>query len=426
MATRVQLVSSSAAVGPTDRVGRYPKHTFNVASKPFSVTPIGIAPVLPGESFKSIFMESRVITDPITNPITGWKKDYFYFYVKATTILGDAIRNMFIDLDDNVEIAGGIAANDSKYYTALGGLNYLELGLKKIVDQHFRDEGEAWNNVALINGYPTAQIRESSWLDSMKDKDLVPDELALDAAADTGDLERLIMAYEQLRALGLANMTYEEYLATFGIAVDEEREDRTVLLYHTSDFQYPSNAVDPATGGVSSAVSWVFRGGETKKRKFFKEPGFVIGLTVTRPKVYFGGLAGNLAAHFTRAWDWMPELLLATPVSSLKKFAFDTGPLGDRLTSTDNYWVDMRDLLTSGDQFQNRAAHGANTNAFNSPFMNSLALPDDALNWRYPTEAMVDTLFSSVADEIREDGYFSLNIAGKQRDATIARSPIMA
>jgi hypothetical protein len=50
--------------------------------------------------------------------------------------------------------------------------------------------------------------------------------------------------------------------------------------------------------------------------------------------------------------------------------------------------------------------------------VNGMALPDALLNWRYPTEAMVNTLFKVATGTVKEDGYFSLSIQGKQRDAT--------
>ena len=58
---------------PTDRVGRYPKHTFQIKEMAFMAQPFMIARVLPGETLQSIFFESRVITDPILNAIIGWK-----------------------------------------------------------------------------------------------------------------------------------------------------------------------------------------------------------------------------------------------------------------------------------------------------------------------------------------------------------------
>jgi hypothetical protein len=196
---------------------------------------------------------------------------------------------------------------------------------------------------------------------------------------------------------------------------------------HVNDFQYSSNTVNPADGTPSSAVSWVFRQGENKKRAFFKEPGFIVGVTVTRPKIFFGGQAGNMAAHMSRAWDWMPELLIAMPSHSLKKFdsvapvspaTATLGPLGVRNTTTDQYFVDMRDLLNHGDQFQNRLAFDP-LQASNLSEINGIQLPDATLNWRYPTEAQVKLFFKTAGSEyIREDGYFALSIMGKQRDAT--------
>ncbi len=424
------VLGSSSALTPTDRVGRYPKHTFATFSKPFSITPIGIAPVLAGETLRSIFMESRVVTDPIKNAIGGWKKDYFFFYVPATILfeMGDQFRNMFVDLDDQVPmgsqpgaLVAPLAADDKQYYTAKGGMPYLQRALWAIVDSYFRDEGEYQNNRPYINGYPVAQIREATWLDSLADKDLVPDQAALDAASDTGDFERLLSAFETLRSLGLANISWDEYLASFGIATPSTEEaKKPQIIAHFNDFQYPSNTVNPVDGAPSSAVSWVFREGENKKRKFFKEPGFVVAITLARPKLFFNGLAGSMASHLDRAWDWLPELLLHTPSSSLKKFEPGTGPLGDRVTDTDGYFADMRDLFVHGDQFQNRTAFDPNVTGELSAFHSGINLPGADLNWKYPTEAMTNNMFKNPAGSagIYDDGYFSMSIQGKQRDTT--------
>jgi hypothetical protein len=226
--------------------------------------------------------------------------------------------------------------------------------------------------------------------------------------------------------MGLANISWEEYLASFGIAAAQVEDTiKPQLLFHTNDFQYPSNTVNPADGTPTSAVSWVFRQGENKKRVFFKEPGFIVGLTVTRPKIFFGQLAGNMSAHLDRAWDWMPEILNQLPSSSLKKFEPGTGPLGDRNTDTDAYFADMRDLFTHGDQFQNRSAYDP-ASISDLSHMNGVQLPDVNLNWRYPTEAMCKNLFKTANFEfIREDGYFSLSIKGKQRDATVEPNKLL-
>lgn len=408
---------------PTDRVGRYPKHRFVIREKPFTANIIAFAPVLPGETLQSAFLEARVITDPIKNPIIGWKKEYFFFYVKITDLLNNTIRDMFVD-PTNTDLTGtlGVAANSQQFYTAKGAVDYPKRALDRIVVTYFLDQDETITRRIATGTVdaPIVQIKDESFLDSLTDKDDLPEGAAIAGAADAGDLDRLMDAFEHLRAMGVANMTYEDFLRSYGIAVPEKDENKPELLWRLSDFQYPSNTIDPLTGTPSSAVSWVFRKGDNS-RKFFKEPGFIVGVSVTRPKVYFSGLAGAAAGFMTRAWDWAPALLADRPETQLKQFAAGTGPLGDRQTDTDGYWLDMRDLLLYGDQWQNVAAFPANNaNPATDGNWNMFALPDSSLNRKYPSEAMIDSLFVSAANVyVKQDGYVSFGIKGKQVDYTV-------
>ena len=271
---------------------------------------------------------------------------------------------------------------------------------------------------ATAAGDRIVQIRQQTFMDTLTDKDLMPEGDAIAGATDAGDLDRLMDAFNALRALGIADMTYEDWLRSQGIAIPDKDENKPELLAHFSEFQYPSNTIDPSTGTPSSAVSWVFKNGN-RDPKFFKEPGFVMGISVTRPKVYFSGLAGSAAGFAQRAWDWTPNYTADMPETSLKYFAPGTGPMGDRTTDTDAYWLDMRDELLYGDQWQNVVAFNvvpATTGA-----NHLLALPDTALNWKYPTEAMCKSFFvdaAGTAFHIRQDGYVSLNIKGLQVDFT--------
>lgn len=403
---------------PTERVGRYPKHTFQVRELPFTAVPFMIAPVLPGETLNSLFFESRVVSDPVRNPLIGWKKEYYYFYVRITDLLVDAIRDMFID-PNNVDLAGtyGIAANSTPFYTAKGGIDYAKRAYEKIVEFYFRDEDETLATAQTADGLGIVQIREQTWMDGLIDD--LPGQSAITTASNAQDFDALMDAFEQLRALGIANMTYEDFLRSYGIAIPNKDEGKPEMLARFSDFQYPSNTINPTSGAPTSALSWVFKNGN-KERKFFKEPGFVIGISVTRPKVYFSGLAGNLAAHMTRAWDWVPNYLEGSPETSLKRFAADTGPLGDRTTATDEHWIDMRDLLIHGDQWQNYVAFNAVPATSGDNHL--LALPDGAtMKYKYPTETMCKSFFvdsAGTAFYVKQDGYCSLGIRGKQVDYT--------
>ena len=407
-------------MAPTDRVGRYPKHNFQVRSQPFVAQPFLLARVLPGETMSNLFFESRVITDPIRNPIIGWKKEYYFFYVKVTDLMIDAIRDMFVD-PTNASVAGahGEAANVQRTYTAKGGVDWTQKCLDKVVLHWFRDQDETAAGNVLAAGDRLVQIRDTLFLDSLTDKDLLPEGDAIAGATDAGDLDRLMDAFNMLRAMGVANLTYEDWLRQQGIAVPEKDEGKPELLDRFTDFQYPSNTINAATGAPTSAVSWVFKQ-SSRKPKFFKEPGFVIGVSVVRPKVYFSGLAGSAAGFATRAWDWTPDYLRAMPETSLKQFTAGTGPLGDLTTDTDAYWLDMRDELLYGDQFQNMAAF--NAVPANDGTYNLVALPLQTLAFKYPTENMVKSFFvdsAGTAFYIRQDGYASLSIKGHETDHTV-------
>lgn len=407
---------------PTSRVGRYPKHAFNTREKIFQARPFMLAPVLPGETMNSMYMEARVITDPILNPIVGWKKEYFFFYVKMSDLLKDAIKAMFVDpMNADLTATLGAAADDNPYFTAKGGIPWSKYCMERIMVHYFRDGGEAWDS-RLIDGLPQVQIKDRFWMDSLTDEKDMPEGANIAAATDAGDLDRLMNAFETLRAMGLAQMSYEDFLRQHGITVKDPTEGKPELLWHMSDFQYPSNTVDPVTGTPTSAVSWVFKESQ-RERKFFTEPGFVFGVSLTRPKVYLGGQYGSVASHMSRAWDWMPALLQAEmPETRLKYFPAGTGPLGDRAgtgTATESeYWVDMVDVFIHGDQWYDTPGISAANMRSVLPFWNS---SEDLNEFKYLNAGFLAEVFKTAANcYVRQDGFVSLAIKGKQVDLTQA------
>lgn len=404
---------------PTGRRNRYPKHTFLVNAKPFTLQPIGFARVLPGETLTNLKFETRAVANPIVNPIIGWKTEIAFFYVRITDLLNDAIRDMFID-PTNAEISGGEAATDAAWYCAKGGINWLKLATTRITETWFRDHGETIATATLANGYPIVQVRQNSFLDSLTDEDNMPEGAAISGATDAGDLERLMEAFEHLRALGIADMSYEDWLRSQGIAIPTKDEAKPERLWWTSDFQYPTNHIstDPTTVGTpTSAVSWVFNTG-MKERKFFEEPGFVCGYVIHRPKIYWGGLDGSAAGFAKRAWDWMPNYLRDMPETSLKSFAIDTGPLGERATNADGYFLDMRDELLYGDQWHNVVADGADPVTSYANHLMPLPSGTD-IKYKYLTETMINNFFVNTSQPyVRHDGYFSLTVKGHEVDFT--------
>lgn len=406
---------------PTDRVGRYPKHPWLVKSLPYTLQPIMLARVLPGETLKSLKFESRVVTSPVLNSIIGWKKEYVFFYVRITDLMLDELKEMFVDPEVG-DLTGtmGAVANSQTWYTAKGGINWLQRCTTRICDTYFRDTGEVTADRVMPDGTPIVQIRSQNFMDSLTDEDLMPEGDDVADATTMGDLERLMDLFENMRAMGLAQMSYEDFLRSNGIAVPNKDEDKPELLCRFSDYQYPTNHIgtDSTNQGVpTSALSWVFNTGNRDPKRF-KEPGFIVGYSIARPKVYFGGLAGSAAGFAGRSWDWMVNYVRGMPETQLKHFGIDTGPLGDRTTLADGYWLDMRDELLYGDQFQNVAAFGADP--INSAANHLLPLPAGAnIKWKYPTEAMIKGFFvDNVNGHIRQDGYASLSIKGFEVDYT--------
>lgn len=402
------------SLAPTERRSRRPKHKFQIRVKPYQIAPFMIAPVLPGETLSNFYFESREVTDPISNSIIGWSSEWFIFYVKMRDLEErDVVDDLFIEPTQNLSALNEAA--DEKYYHRGSSPNFAKLALKRVVQTYFRDEGEAWNN-ADIDGLPSAQMRDQGWMDSAVDTTILSAGVgnpAVDATTPEA-LDKLMDAYEYLRSMSLMDMEFEDYLRTFGVRISKAELHKPELVANWREFQYPSNTVEPTTGVPSSAVSWVHKKMERKKT-FFREPGFLIGVHIVRPKVYFGRQFGAMAHFLDQGLSWLPAIMKDSPETSLREFAgaaTGAGPLSNGTTGpTNGYWIDMRDLFLHGDQFLNFALDSLDANI--------VAKPTVALQRKYLAEADVDALFaSSEREQVRSDGFLSLDVLGMQQDYT--------
>lgn len=407
---------SAQTVAPQGRVTRSPQHPFNIRSQAFGLTPFFIAPVLPGETMKNLLLQSRVVTDPILDPIIGWWKEYYFFYVKHRDLDDrDALVQMALDPNwDNTTIDNP-SGNAAYYqYGEAGSIDWVGKCLKRVTEEYFREEGEAWDNVMIGTYYPSVHVNANNFMDSLIDATLLPD-VTVDVNAtptpdnfSLTDLDKAQAMWEFMRANAVTNMTYEQFLATYGVRQSTVELHRPELIRYVREWAYPSNTVDPTDGDPTSAVSWAIAERADKDR-FFKEPGFLFGVTVTRPKVYLSKQSGKAVDFLNSAFSWLPAIMRNDPYTSFREFAASAGPLQE---STNGYWIDMRDLFLYGEQFTN---HGF-TN------LNAVALPAaDLINQGYPTDAMSKLFFVDAAGTaflIREDGIVSLTISGREVDYT--------
>lgn len=396
------------------RTARRPQHTFYLRQVPFTIQPFMIAPVLPGETLENLSFQARVVTMPVLNPIIGWFCEYYFFYVKLTD-LDD--REAFMDLminPDNTSVAALKETDDtaSQYFNpgANSSLNYTEKCLKRVTEDFFRTTDENWNNVT-INGLPVASVVGSSVLDSFINDDAF--QTSIEPTVDTSQpsigitvIEAAMRRWELLKLDNMTDLSYEDYLRSYGVNIAEAAH-RPELIRFVRDWQYPSNTVDPSTGAPSSAVSWALRE-RADKNRYFKEPGFIFGVTVIRLKIYFGNQSEPVSNYLDDVYTWLPAVLNEDANTSLKQFTAGQGPFK---SNTDDYWLDMKDLFMHGDQFMNVAPTTTNINA--------LALPTAGGVWKYPTnQAMLDTLFVSANAYASVDGIVSLNIKGNLKDTS--------
>lgn len=404
---------------------RRPSHPFYLKTKAFGIYPFCIAPVLPGETLKNALLQSRVVTDPIKNKLIGWFNEYYLFYCKMSDLAGgEDFKNMHLDPDKDMSsystttIASYYSYNDGTDKT----VKWVSQCLERVVTEYFRDEGEAWNVQALTEdaNIPVAKVGNSHWLDSAILSANLPsgDDVDTLDVVTPGDLDPAYRVWEMLMAQSLINMSYEDYLRSFGIKGQAvlAGAKRPELIRYMKDFQYPSNTVVPTTGAVTSAVSWATQE-RVDKDRFFAEPGFLFGVTVCRPKVYFSNQRGALVHWMSRAQDWLPAILRDDPWTSLKEFDDADGPLAGLTGGAGNdYWIDLRDLFVHGDQFVNTditTGGGA---------QNDIELPGATLTNAakfYPTEAMIDSLYVTAGtDYVYQDGIINFGILGTQQDVT--------
>lgn len=394
-----------ASLGSIPNVGRRlrnPQHRFYLEHMPFQLQPFMIAPVLPAETLKNGLLQARVVTDPIVNKLIGWWQEYYFFYVKLRDLDGrEDFTGMMLDLEYDMSSYNEAAAI---LYNHFGGsINWAKLCLKRVVETYFRDPEVAWD-AYTINGMPSGAINVETFMQSALLSDgyklndpVIATETAgvLDNTEITAsEVQKALQTWQFQSANNLTEMTFDDFLRTYGISVPKAEFHRPELLRYVRNWQYPSNTVNPENGSVASAVSWAIRESLDKDR-FFREPGFIFGVTTCRPKVYLKNLDGSAVDLMNGALSWLPAFMRDDPWSLLMSIPHDAGPMQTVVTDTDGYWVDIKDLLLYGDDFVNVVC--------SNPGLNMVTFSSvDLSNKDYPMDADVDALFVGSTDAVRQ------------------------
>ena len=395
---------------------RMPEHTWHLRTEAWQIQPFLIAPVIPGETMRNITLQGRAVTDPLKNPLIGWWKEYYLFYVKLTDLDDrDDLKSLMLDFDHVMtSTALHQNADDIPNYfygdVTFTGLNWVEQCQKRVVEEYFRNEGEAWDTYT-INSVPAASIAKQNWLDSVTaDSGITAEDIDMTdvgspggTAVTTQEVEESMRQWYMQSTAGLTNMSYEDWLRSFGVSAPQaEPSYRPELIRYLKEWTYPTNTVDPTDGDPSSACVWSISERADKDR-YFSEPGFIFGVTVARPKVYLSNQEGAAVRYLENAYGFLPAILSHDTRTSLLEQASGQTPLS---VASGAYWVDVRDLYLYGDQFVNFALTATDAGM--------VALPSAALQKRYAADADADAMFVGTAGVdtfIEEDGVARIMVA---------------
>lgn len=405
------------------RVSRRPQMHFNLVQKPFQIQPCFIMPVFPGEGLKNMLVMSQVWSDPLANGMKniGWQISYNVFYVKWRDLAGwdqavdTGIAATLVDMMlNNNDLAPFVnAAGTDWSYSGPGSVDFMKLCLARVVDEYFRDEGEKWDDY-LLDNVPKAQIYQKGRSDPFERLTKAANYANRQVAVPTNmsDLDYAWQEWQAMRDMGMQTMDFHDWVKAYGVNIREDENSvnlhRPEDIAHYEQWEYPTNTVEPTTGLPSTAAGWRIHG-NAGKYKFFREPGWLIGMCTIRPKVYLSNQQGTMSGYMQSRADWMPPQKLDAHTASHKLFAENTGPLKNIFgVGAGGYWVDLRDYLNYGEQFIN---YGTPASGYNGvPFME---LPAVSGLRRYPTDTEIMALFSNTTTgRFRQDGVVSLNITG--------------
>lgn len=410
---------------------RSPRHDWYVESRPWDLQPVFIAPVLPGETLKKVTMQARVVTAPIANPLIGWWCEHFIFYVKFTDLgIRETLVNML--LKPETSLAALDDATDAKYFHVNGSevaINWPKRCMEVIVNNYFRDEGEVAGDYVGTGNVYQSSVQTTRAFQSAANASVIEaasgvDQNLVSAVAGQGDgttavytseIDKAMREYELARDLKLTQMTFEDWCAQFGVNIPQQEVlYKPELIRYSRDWTYPTNTVDPTNGTPRSAASWS-PSIRADKDRYFKEPGWIVGVTCIRPKVYFKNSNSHTTMLMKNAYAWLPPGFASDPMASFVKVTASDPPLD---ANTAAYYLDIKDLLIHGDQF-------LNVDLSTATGINLVNLPNAALtNRKYPASTDADNLFvdtTAGAGKVKQDGVVELHILGRQEDT----SPVM-
>lgn len=431
MAAQFKVVQGSAATNRQKRRHRRPQEPFNVRCRPFEICPFMIHPVLPNESLDNLLMQVDGYSDPIVNRNLGWHVNYQFYYVPLMALanpdfaaasvgasdLAGPMLDATVKFSDSLGVTGAVSA---PYYQFKGAVPWLEECFTPIVNKFYCDEDDRTlgGYVAAASGmeYPLAYVNQRSWIHSLKEESAGTDDAELPGVDQIEELDILSgysthqTQWEIMRDSGQEDLSYDDYLKAQGVRTGETRANTDAqvlpvpeLLRFVRKWVKPISTFDPTDGSAATGLKWSCAE-RADKTRYFKEPGFLVGVTCTTPKLYLGNQKGSIVGILNQADHWLPRVLQGFGYTSVAE-VLDSVTDGPLINQDEDYWFDIGDLFNYGGAgFINHTLGAA---------QHALAIPDgNPLNKRYLTEAEIKSLFvdSTNDQHLYHDGTAHLDI----------------
>lgn len=400
---------------PNRSAMRKPDINYHLKMRPYQIQPFFCHPVLPGERLNNVLWKSNAVSDPVANRLMGWWMEHHLFYVRFRDLFpANDIKSIFTDPTQN--LATLYSAADAKYFHKYG-VNWAKEATRLVVENYFRAESEDAATY-MVDGMFAASVGTDNLLDSTMMAAALMDQVDVEVDDDgdgvimMSEIERAQRLYEELKVGGFTDMDYNDFLRTYGIRLpSEEQEGKPKHLRTIKNWQMPVNHIDESTGAATTAMYWKTE--ERHDKDFMvKEPGFLIGFIVFKPKVLLANQTGSLIGIMDTLREWLPAVLRDDPTSSMIILPDGGGPFA----ITGEVAQDLKDLLVYGEQFTNIAPVAGN--------MNVVALPkvvSGELQKRYPDLTDAKSVFKNAsgeneATEIEIDGKLQLSLSTAIRD----------
>lgn len=291
------------------RGSRYPRISSALSIEPYSMYPIAVHPVLPGETVQNMYLDGRVHLNGAKSTLSGWFLDVMCCYVKIRDIEPDLVE-MFINPDYAFPTEYvPTATNRDVGVASTQAVDWVSAATNQVYQTYIAREREYYHG-----GLP---LVPNKWPGSFQSFYELTDDANSDLEGESSIIQDMIEDVDN----------YADVLSRYGIREAAIRRMLPEILLWRSYHNYPVLAAIDDNSEIlnRNQVLWTIREARaTQKGVFITEPGFIMAWAWYRPDTFEWRKKGWMANEFSDAIDWfVPPYELADGIGTLDKDFLD-------------------------------------------------------------------------------------------------------